>query len=216
MKILHVVLLDDHQVVLAGMKDYLDQISNVKVDATFSTSSELISHVRKQKPDVIITDYSMPKDTIYTDGLKLVAYLLRSFPDVKVLVMTMFSNKMLVSALYDEGVSGVVFKQDDLKEVSSALMAVRSGNKYYPPSFKINIGANEHETFLRERIKKLSPREYEVLRHFVAGESISQIAEKLNRSAKTVSIQKNSAMRKLNVDNNQDLIRFCVEKDIFI
>ncbi|SCC21601.1 response regulator transcription factor [Kosakonia oryziphila] len=216
MKALHVVLLDDHQVVLAGMKDYLDQVPGVQVDATFSTSSELINNVRKQKPDVIITDYSMPKDDVYTDGMKLIAYLLRTFPDVKILVLTMISNQMIVSALYDAGVTGVIFKQDNLSEVLSALMAVRANTRYYPPSFKTNMGVDEHETTLRDRINNLSPREYEVLRHFVAGESISQIAEKLNRSAKTVSIQKNAAMRKLNVDNNQELIRYCVENNIFV
>lgn len=215
MKNLRVVLLDDHQVVLAGMKDYLDQVPGVQVDATFATSIELIERVRKQKPDVIITDYNMPKDEVHNDGLKLIAYLLRTFPDVKVLVLTMLTNQMIVSALYDVGVSGVIFKQDPLSEVLSALLAIRAKLKYYPPSFRKNFIHNEKNHFLREQINSLSPREYEVLRYFITGESISKIAEKLNRSAKTVSIQKNSAMRKLNVDNNQELIRFCVENNVF-
>lgn len=215
MKILRVVLLDDHQVVLAGMRDYLNQVPGVQVDATFATSAELIKYVRKNKPDIIITDYSMPKDEVHTDGLKLIAYLLRTFPDVKVLVLTMISNQMIVSALYDAGVTGVIFKQDPLNEVLSALLAVRTNTRYFPPSFQRDIRGYEHEIFLRDRVNSLSPREYEVLRYFVAGESISQIAEKLNRSAKTVSLQKNSAMRKLNVETNQELIRFCVNNDIF-
>ncbi|WJV54818.1 response regulator transcription factor [Prodigiosinella aquatilis] len=214
-KILHVVLLDDHQVVLAGMKDFLDQVPNVCVDATFATSAELIKHVRQNKPDVIITYYNMPKDEVHTDGLKLIAYLLRTFPEVKILVLTMITNQMIISALYDTGVSGVLLKQDPLSEVLSALLAVRANTRYYPPSFQQDMLRAERETFLRERVNSLSPREYEVLRYYVAGESLSQIAEKLHRSAKTVSIQKNSAMRKLNVTSNQELIRFCVENHIF-
>ena len=97
----------------------------------------------------------------------------------------------------------------------SALLAVRANTRYYSPSFQREVRRDEREIFLRARIDSLSPREYEVLRYFVTGESISQIAEKLNRSAKTVSIQKNSAMRKLNAANNQELIRFCVENNIF-
>ncbi|MFK9554656.1 response regulator transcription factor, partial [Escherichia coli] len=61
----------------------------------------------------------------------------------------------------------------------------------------------------------LSPREFEVLRHFAKGESITEIAARLRRSVKTVSLQKNSAMRKLNVDSNQDLAAFCAEHHLF-
>lgn len=215
MKTLHVVLLDDHQVVLAGMKDFLDKIPGVCVDATFATSAELIAYLHHNKPDVIITDYNMPNEEVHTDGLKLITYLLRTFPEVKLLVLTMISNQMIVSALYGAGVSGVILKQDPLSEVLSALLAVRANTRYYSPSFQREVRRDEREIFLRARIDSLSPREYEVLRYFVTGESISQIAEKLNRSAKTVSIQKNSAMRKLNAANNQELIRFCVENNIF-
>ncbi|ENJ8539887.1 TPA: response regulator transcription factor [Raoultella planticola] len=215
MKTLRVVLLDDHQVVLAGMKDFLEQTPGICVEGTFATSAALIDHVRQNPPDVIISDYNMPKDEVHQDGLKFIDYLLRTFPEVKLLVLTMISNPMIVSALYDAGVSGVVLKQDPLNEVLLALLAVRVNSRYYAPSFQNDIRRDKREIFLHERVNSLSPREYEVLRYFVAGESISQIAEKLNRSAKTVSLQKNSAMRKLNVESNQELIRFCVGNHIF-
>ncbi|MBS0849790.1 response regulator transcription factor [Citrobacter sp. JGM124] len=215
MKMLRIVLLDDHQVVLAGMKDFLDQIPNVRVEKTFSISTDLISYLRENKPDIVITDYNMPRDDTYQDGLKFVDFLLRSFPGMKLLVLTMISNPMIVSALYDAGVAGVIFKQDPLSEVQAALRIVSNNNKYYPPSFTKNTRRDKNEMSLQDRVNKLSPREYEVLRYFIAGESITQIAEKLNRSTKTVSLQKNSAMNKLNVESNQDLIRFCVDNNIF-
>lgn len=215
MKTLHVVLLDDHQVVLAGMKDVLEQMSGVSVDATFATSVELVKYLRQDKPDVIITDYNMPMDEVHVDGLKFVTYLLRTFPSVKILVLTMISNQMIISALYDAGVSGVILKQDPISEVLLALNTVRGNKRYYPPSFQRDILHGKNKMPINERIDSLSPREYEVLRYFVTGESISKIAEKLNRSAKTVSLQKNSAMRKLNAETNQELIKFCVENNIF-
>ncbi|CFQ47583.1 response regulator transcription factor [Yersinia alsatica] len=215
MKKLRVVLLDDHKVVLAGMKYFLDQIPGINVVDTFDKSADLIRHVTGDPPDVIITDYNMPKDEVHKDGLKFVGYLLRMFPDIKLLVLTMISNPMIVSALYDQGVSGVVFKQDPLDEMATALRSLRANNRYYPPSFQSEGRRDEREIFLRERINSLSPREFEVLRYFVEGESISHIAEKLNRSAKTISLQKNSAMRKLNVDSSQELIRFCIGNHIF-
>ncbi|MFZ1872282.1 MAG: response regulator transcription factor [Chania sp.] len=215
MEKLRVVLVDDHQVVLAGLKDFLEHSPNIEVVATFSTTSELVSYAKANPLDVIITDYNMPNDEVHKDGLRFVDFLIRTFPQVKLLVLTMISNPMIVSALYDAGVAGVVFKQDPLSEVQSALRALRADTRYYPPSFQSTGRRDEREVFLQQRINSLSPREFEVLRYFVEGESIGHIAERLNRSAKTVSLQKNSAMRKLNVESNQELIRFCVGNHIF-
>lgn len=215
MKTLRVVLVDDHQVVLAGLKDFLDQLLHIEVVATFSSTEELVRYLKSTPPDVVITDYNMPNDEVYKDGLRYVDYLVRNFPQVKLLVLTMISNPMIVSALYDAGVSGVIFKQDPLSEVQSALRAVRGNIRYYPASFQSDGRSDEREVFIQQRINSLSPREFEVLRYFVAGDPITHIAARLNRSAKTVSLQKNSAMRKLNVESNQELIRFCMGNHIF-
>ncbi len=215
MEKLRVVLVDDHQVVLAGLRDFLEQLPNIEVMATFVSTPELVRYVKANPPDVIITDYNMPNDETHKDGLRYVDFLARTFPQVKLVVLTMISNPMIVSALYDAGVSGVVLKQDPLSEVQSALRALRVNARYYPPSFQSHGRNDEREIFLQQRINSLSPREFEVLRYFVAGESVAHIAERLNRSAKTVSLQKNSAMRKLNVESNQELIRFCIGNHIF-
>ncbi|MBC3215091.1 response regulator transcription factor [Serratia fonticola] len=215
MKTLRVVLVDDHQVVLAGLKDFLDQQLHIEVVATFTSTEELVRYLKTAPPDVVITDYNMPHDETHKDGLRYVDFLVRNFPQVKMLVLTMISNPMIVSALYDTGVAGVVFKQDPLSEVQSALRAVRANARYYPASFQSDGRSDEREVFIQQRINSLSPREFEVLRYFVKGDSIAHIAERLNRSAKTVSLQKNSAMRKLNVESNQELIRFCMGNHIF-
>ncbi|WON77495.1 response regulator [Serratia sp. UGAL515B_01] len=215
MEKLRVVLLDDHQVVLAGMKDYLQQLPNIIVAECFSTSSELIRYVTATPPDIIITDYNMPKDESYQDGLKFVGYLVRKFPQIKLLVLTMINNPLIVSALYDLGIAGVVYKQDPLSEMHVALKALRNHKKYYPPSFTDKNSAEKKPSLLQEKINSLSPREFEVLRYFVAGDSIANIAERLNRSAKTISLQKNSAMRKLEIESNQELIQFFTLNNIF-
>lgn len=215
MKTLRVVLVDDHQVVLAGLKDFLNQTLHIEVVATFASSEELVRYLKTTPPDVMITDYNMPSDGVHKDGLRYVEFLVRNFPQVKILVLTMISNPMIVSALYDSGVAGVIFKQDPLSEVQSALRAVRANTRYYPASFQSDGRSDEREVFIQQRINSLSPREFEVLRYFVEGDSIVQIAARLNRSAKTVSLQKNSAMRKLNVESNQELIRFCMGNHIF-
>ncbi|MBN9320941.1 MAG: response regulator transcription factor, partial [Delftia acidovorans] len=104
---LRIAVVDDHAVVLLGVKDFLEQDPNLQVVATFSTPSSLMQYARSNPLDVVLTDYSMPGDDVYGDGLRYVDYLIRHFPDIKVLVLTTVSNPMIISALYDAGVAGV-------------------------------------------------------------------------------------------------------------
>lgn len=215
MEIQSIILADDHPLVLMAMQNLIGSDFNFKIVAAVSGSSELIKKTSELDPNIIITDYSMPGDLAYGDGIRLVKYLINRFPKTKILVLTMVSNHMIISALYDAGVNGVVSKSGDLREILNALYFLKMGRIYYPPGFQQDGRVAERTKFIGERINSLSPREFEVLRHFVRGESIVQIATRLNRSVKTVSGQKIAAMRKLDVKTDQALIEFCVGNDVF-
>lgn len=212
---LRVVIADDHPLILIGIRELLGRDINITVEAIAATPSELVKQLETSPPDVVITDYSMPGDEQYGDGIRFISYLQRRFESVQFIVLTMVSNPMIISSLYDTGVQGVVLKQDELSEIMVALHLLRQGVKYYPATFKQYASKSTLRSSVQERINTLSPREFEVLRLFVQGNSISSIAEQLNRSIKTVSSQKIAAMRKLNVDNNQDLITFCSQHNLF-
>lgn len=214
-KKLRVILADDHPLILMGMRELLARDLNLAVETLAATPSELIEKLEANAPDVVITDYSMPGDEQYGDGMRFISYLRRRFPQVKLIVLTMVSNPMILSSLYDAGVQGVVLKQDELSEALVALHLLRQGVKYYPAGFKQDTPRTLLESSVQERLASLSPREFEVLRMFVLGDTISSIAEQLKRSIKTISAQKATAMRKLNVQNNQDLIAFCTEHNLF-
>lgn len=215
MERLRIVLADDHPLVRMAMRDLLERDLTLKICATLSSPTALIDYLTGDTPDVIITDYSMPGDATYGDGIRLIKYLTRHFPRARVVVLTMVSNPMIISALYDAGVSGVVLKRDDLAEIVTALQTLKAGRRYYPPGFQSDGTVDSRSKFIGERINSLSPKEFEVLRHFVRGESMMQVAESLKRSVKTVSGQKISAMHKLNVQNDQELVAFCVKTEIF-
>ena len=157
----------------------------------------------------------MPDDDVYGDGIRLIKYLIRHFPKTKILILTMMSNPMIISALYDAGVYAVARKSDDPAEFIAALHILRLGRKYFPPNFQKDSKANERTRFIGERINSLSPKEFEVLRYFIQGRPIMQVALHLNRSIKTVSGQKIAAMHKLNVKTDQELIAFCLETGLF-
>lgn len=213
-KKLKIVLADDHPIVLMGVRDLIESDGRYTVIAEAYTPSDLIKIIEAESPDVVITDYNMPGDDAYGDGARLVEYLLRNYPDCALLILTMLSNNLILSRLYEIGVSGVILKNGDLNEILVALDKVCNGQKYEMPVQARNIPGNPEGT-INERIASLSVKEFEVLRHFVSGLTVGEIARNLNRSLKTVSAQKISAMRKLGVETDQALMTFAVETKIF-
>lgn len=210
-----VIIADDHPLILMGLRDLVDKDASFELLGVAANSSALIALARENPPDILITDYSMPDDDVYGDGIRLIKYLIRHFPKTKILIVTMMSNPMIISALYDAGVYGVAKKSDDPAEFNAAMHILRLGRKYFPPSFQKDSKANERTRFIGERINSLSPKEFEVLRYFIQGRPIMQVALHLNRSIKTVSGQKIAAMHKLNVKTDQELIAFCLETGLF-
>ncbi len=215
MQRLRIVIADDHPLVLMAMTELLKQYLGFEVVAALDSPTALVEQLERELPQVVITDYAMPGDDLYGDGIRLVKYLIRHYPGVRVVVLTMGSNPMIVSALYAAGVYAVDFKQASPNEIVSALQALQRGRKYYPPGLTRRPSPAGRGALIGDRINSLSPKEFEVLRHFVRGESMMQVAGSLKRSVKTVSGQKISAMRKLDVRTDQELVAFCVEHGMF-
>ncbi|MDX9673998.1 MULTISPECIES: response regulator [unclassified Pseudomonas] len=214
METLNVVIADDHPIVLVGVRELVERDRRFHVVGEAVCSNELINLLETRQVDLVITDFNMPGDSPYGDGLKLVEYLTRHFPRVRVLVLTMISNPLILTRLQELGVLAIIQKNQLHNEIETALKAIARGNpvRSYepPPTSVIDDGAD-----LDERFTRLSPKEHEILRLFVSGMGVSEIARGLNRSAKTISTQKISAMRKLEVSSDQDLLTYCIERNLF-
>lgn len=210
----NVVIADDHPIVLVGVRELVEREKRFRVVGEAVCSNELINLLETQEVDLVITDFNMPGDSSYGDGLKLVEYLTRHFPNVQVLVLTMISNPLILSHLHELGVLGIIQKNQLHNEIETALKAIARGNpvrSYEPPPTSVVIDGAD----LNERFTRLSPKEHEILRLFVSGLGVSEIARGLNRSAKTISTQKISAMRKLEVHSDQELLAYCIERNLF-
>ena len=106
-----VVLADDHPIVLMGVSELIERNERYEIVGQAQTSTELIEQLQRLRPDIVVTDYSMPGDETYGDGVKLIEYLIRHFPEVKILVLTMLTNNLILSRLYDLGVGGIILKK---------------------------------------------------------------------------------------------------------
>ncbi|MOA31044.1 Transcriptional regulatory protein RcsB [compost metagenome] len=126
----------------------------------------------------------------------------------------MISNPLILTRLQELGVLAVIQKSQLHAEIEVALKAIAKGKRVrshrMAPTSVLDDGAD-----LDERFSRLSPKEHEILRLFVQGQGVNEIARSLNRSAKTISTQKISAMRKLDVSSDQELLAYCIERNLF-
>ncbi|MNJ19772.1 Transcriptional regulatory protein RcsB [compost metagenome] len=211
---LKVIIADDHPIVILGVRELVERDKRFCVVGEAVCSKGLVELLEQQPVDLVITDYNMPADSPYGDGLKLVDYLKRHFPHLQLLILTMISNHLILTRLHELGVVGVIQKSQLHTEIQLALKAVAQRDQYRSLEPE-KTSVVETTAGIEDRFATLSPKEFEILRLFIAGKSVSDIARSQNRSAKTISAQKISAMRKLNVTSDQDLLAYCLERSIF-
>ncbi|MCP3710629.1 response regulator [Paraburkholderia sp. CNPSo 3274] len=204
---IRVVVADDHPVILFGAEHALLSFPGIQVVGRARQSTELVKALQTVPCDVLVTDLAMPGGQ-YGDGLPLIGYLRRNFPNVPIVVLTMLENAALLKRLRELGVIAVVHKSDDLSHIGLAVQHVSRNLEYMSPQVKIaldqlriNSGGKTDEVIL-------SKRELEVVRLFVSGMTIKEISEKLSRSIKTISTQKNTAMRKLGLERDSELFQY--------
>jgi two-component system capsular synthesis response regulator RcsB len=209
-----IVIADDHPVVLLGIKALLQEYgAGMQVVGEAGSSKELLALLTQCTCDLLITDYSMPDATGAEDGLAWLKRLRRGYPDLPVIVLTMIHNSALVRGMLGAGVNGVVGKAAMTRELLLAIRAVSAGRIYIGEHVRAAVaeaGVPEPgpEGATGADPSMLSRREAEIVRLYASGLSVTQIAERVHRSVKTVSQQKNDAMRKLGLVSNSQLYEY--------
>jgi two-component system, NarL family, captular synthesis response regulator RcsB len=204
-----VAIADDHPVVLIGIRSILSDAPDIEVIYEAEEVKDLLAKVADQPPDVLVCDYEFDEDEAI-DGLHLLGRLVRLAPGTRVLLLSSHSATHIVSTALAGGAAGFVGKTEaDFAVLVDAIRRVHRGETYVPPSiasalFSNVFGSNASRS---TGITALSPRELEVVRLICMGYSISEVAQRMNRSPKTVSNQKNSAMKKLAARNDVELAK---------
>ncbi|WP_429322949.1 response regulator [Paraburkholderia sp. GAS448] len=204
---IHLVLADDHPALIAGIKYELAGIRTLDVVGTANNSTEIVELLARVPCDILITDYAMPGGE-YGDGIMLLSFLRRRYPDLKIIVFTSINNPGITHKISKLGIKSVLNKVDDVGHLISAIHTVYAGAAYFPP---VQLSQGQTGRADTETTRQLSKRETEVVRLYVSGQSIKEIAEQLHRSKQTVSSQKMNAMRKLGIERDADLFRFAYE-----
>ncbi|EDT40714.1 two component transcriptional regulator, LuxR family [Burkholderia ambifaria MEX-5] len=164
--------------------------------------------------DILMTDYAMPGGE-YGDGIAFLSFLRRRFPDLKIIVFTSIDNSAIVTEFARLGIQAALSKVDDMAHLVSAVHAVYAGETYFSPGMRRARDAFE-QAQAESKAKQLTKREAEVLRLYLSGLSINDIAAQLRRTKQTVSSQKTNAMRKLGIERDIDLFRFASEVGLIV
>ncbi|WP_266168957.1 response regulator transcription factor [Dyella subtropica] len=204
---LRVVIADDHPVVMLGIRTLLREHGAMQVVGEASHGGELLALLKGESCDLLITDYSMPYEDGAGDGLPLMQRLRRDHPQLPIIVLTMTNNPALIRGMLAAGVNGLVGKMAMTKELLLAINAVMKGRTYVCEAMREHVASVEQDDQVVDP-SILSRREAEVVRLYARGLSVTQISEQLHRSVKTISQQKNDAMRKLGTTSNTQLFEY--------
>ncbi|SPK72737.1 Response regulator, NarL-family [Cupriavidus taiwanensis] len=202
-----VVIADDHPVIQLAVKATLSEIPTMQVAATCSSGKELFAALETLQPDLIVTDFSMERSQGNDDGLRLLHRLRQWRPETPIVVFTMLTNGGLLTRITEMGVDAIVGKHEAPGILRQICIDVLSG-KGQRLSPGIAARLSSAGALPGGSASPLSPREIEVVRMFATGSTVTEIAGYLHRSLATVATQKRSAMRKLNVTSNADLVTY--------
>ncbi|HEY4292015.1 response regulator [Luteibacter sp.] len=202
---LKAILADDHPLVLVGSALAL-RTAHIDVVGEASATDELLALLADRPCDVVITDFLMPSDR-QDDGFNLIETIVKEYPRLSVVVLTMINRPAALMSMLHRGVRGIVDKRAPMDELPIAVRAVAHGETYLSETL-LDILHETDEASVAMPGAALSPRETEVIRMFVAGMSLQQIADREGKSVKTISRQKRDAMRKLGVDHDGLLLDY--------
>ncbi|MXP57138.1 response regulator transcription factor [Pantoea sp. Taur] len=217
-----VVLLDDHPMIRLSFEFAVTRQPDIKLLGSFSTSRDLMSWLPACRPDVLVLDYMLDDDEL--DGLSLIRQIRARFPDIHILMTSSMESLAVIHAALLVGVKGYINKREETKRYFDAIRAVAANGRFIPdniaqdlsqmPTRNRNVPVIEQTPGsvllpMCERINRLlTPREAEVIRLYLDGMSVIDIAGKLKRSRKTISGHKQTGMKKLGLSSDPELFKF--------
>jgi DNA-binding NarL/FixJ family response regulator len=201
---LRVAIADDHRLMLDGIKRALETAPDIKVVGEAMSGEEMLTLVPRVRPDVVILDLRMPKG----DGLTTLATLRKDYPDLKIIILSMFEDSEHIDQALHQGASGYVVKSINPLDLPSTIRQVVEGTVYHPRGRGGEGGGAVGGTGGGGHPGGLTDRELSILRLVAEGLSNLDIASKLYVTEQTVKFHLSNIYRKLGVGNRTEATRY--------
>jgi DNA-binding NarL/FixJ family response regulator len=204
------IIADDHPLVLLAIENLINGYPNLEVVGRAADATELFAELDRGSCDLVLMDLYMPGG-LNGCGLEAVKQFKMRYPDVALIVLTMETDAAELQKVISLGVEGLLSKRDRIDLIHVAVVTALARECYVGPAVRALISdatATQRLDYVR---KILSRRKLEVFTQYASGLGVTEIAARLERSVKTISAQKCTAMRKLGLQSDAELFRFAVE-----
>ena len=211
---LRLVVADDHALMRRGICDLLEAEPGWEIVAQAVNGREAVDAVARTRPDVLVIDLAMPE----LNGLTAAREILRSFPRVEIVLLTMHNTDQTIREVLECGARGYVLKSDAEQDLIAAVKAVSQGKPFFTPS----VAEVVLKGYLRqnarpetpERMQELTNREREVVQLLAEGKGNKEVAVAMRVSVKTVEAHRSNINRKLSIRSTSELVRYAVRNAI--
>jgi DNA-binding NarL/FixJ family response regulator len=209
LKEINILLVDDHKLLRDGLRNIIEQRSNMHIIGEASDGREAIKICSKLLPNVIVMDVAMPG----LNGIEATAQIHKDHPDIKIIGLSMHSGKQFIQGMFKAGAFGYLLKDGDSDELIIAITTVVENKRYL--SKDIN---QEYLLLIKngEALEKtpLSSREKEVLQLIAEGNSSKKIGDILFLSSKTVDVHRHNIMKKIDLHSIPELTKYAIQKGL--
>ena len=207
---INVAIVDDHAIVRTGLRQFLSEQEDIRVVAEGSRGRDVVDIVRQDDVHVLLLDVAMPDQ----NGVDALVAVRARAPQLPVLILSGYPEEHYATVLLRHGAAGYLNKDCDPEELVRAIRTVALGHKYITPAVAEQLARGLSDNLDKPPHEKLSERELQVFLRLAQGETISQIAESLNLSVKTVSTFRSRVMDKLALQSNSDLTYYALKNGL--
>ncbi|OQX72312.1 MAG: hypothetical protein B6D61_14115 [Bacteroidetes bacterium 4484_249] len=211
MSVIKVLITDDHQIIIDGLKSLLEDKEQIEVIAEASNGKEALDILNLLQVDVVLMDIDMP----VMNGIEATKQIKAEYPETKVIILSMYKESGLIKTLIQIGADGYLLKNSDKDELVDAITRVASGQQYFSPDVTMSLlnKTSEKQSQFQpdKRVSELTQREIEILKLITEGLSNKEIGDKLFISHRTVDSHRTNLMKKIGVNNIAGLIRFAIK-----
>ena len=206
-----ILLVDDHNLFIEGLTALMKERPDIELVGQAKDGAEAFTQAERLKPDIILMDIAMPE----INGIKATRQILKQFPDIKIIVLSMYSNRELIIETLRAGAVGYVLKECESSELYEAIQNVVKGN-YYIAKISLEIILKDYLRLLHEEANNteriLSEREKEILRLLAIGKNAKEIAYELRISRSTVDVHRRHIMEKTGCNSMASLVRYAIRE----
>lgn len=206
-----ILLVDDHAVVREGYRRLLEDEPGIHVVGEASNAAQACENARALDPDVVVMDIALPG----VSGIEATRRMLKDQPDLRILIFSMYDDAIYARRALEAGAVGYLSKASGPEVLLRAIHAVSRGERYVSPDVAANMARSVAQPGSAE-IEALTPREFEILRLLVRGETVRSISDKLALSEKTVANHQSAIREKFGARNSAQLARLASQLDLSI